>query len=75
MLDADILQNQLYIKQINNQIILPEEQKLLCDKRNLVNIRTAKIHEYEASLLKELDDIAADFFINPKMNGKRRKEY
>lgn len=73
VLDADILQNQLYIKQINNQIILPEEQKLLCDKRNLVNVRTAKIHEYEASLMKELDDIAADFFHKSKNEWKEKK--
>lgn len=73
VLDADILQNQLYIKQINNQIILSEEQKLLCDKRNLVNIRTAKIHEYEASLLKELDDIAADFFHKSQNEWKEKK--
>jgi len=73
VLDADILQNQLYIKQINNQILLPEEQKLLCDKRNLVNVRTAKIHEYEASLMKELDDIADDFFHKSKNEWKEKK--
>lgn len=73
VLDADILQNQLYIKQINNQIILPEEQKLLCDKRNLVNVRTAKIHEYEASLMKELDDIAENFFHKSKNEWKEKK--
>lgn len=73
VLDADILQNQLYIKQINNQIILPEEQKLLCDKRNLVNVRTAKIHEYEVSLMKELDDIADIFFHKTKNEWKEKK--
>lgn len=73
VLDADILQNQLYIKQINNQMILPEEHKLLCDKRNLVNVRTAKIHEYEASLMKELDAIADNFFHKSKIEWKEKK--
>ena len=66
VLDADIIQSKLYIKQANNQIILPEESKLLQDKRNLVNIRTAKVHEYEASLLQKLDLIADQFFVKPK---------
>ena len=74
VLDADILQNQLYIKQINNQMILPEEHKLLCDKRNLVNIRTAKVHEYEASLIKELDTIADSFFEKNKNEWTEKKE-
>ena len=73
MLYADKLQNQLYIKQISNQMILPEENKLLCDKRNLVNVRTAKIHEYEASLMNELDDIADKFFHKSKNEWKEKK--
>lgn len=74
VLDADILQNQLYIKQITNQMILPEEQKLLWDKRNLVNVRTAKIQEYEASLMKELDDVAEKFFYKSPNEWKEMKE-
>ena len=66
VLDADILQNQLFLKQSNNQVILPEESKLLQDKRNLVNIKTAKVHEYEASLLQQLDNVADQFFVKPK---------
>lgn len=65
-LDADILQSQLFLKQSNNQLILPEESKLLQDKRNLVNIKTAKVHEYEASLLQQLDSVADQFFVKPK---------
>lgn len=65
VLDADILQNQLFLKQYNNQVILPEESKLLQDKRNLVNIKTAKVHEYEASLLQQLDSVADQFFVKP----------
>lgn len=74
VLEADILQNQLYIKQINNQMILPEEQKLLYDKRNLVNIRTAKVHEYEALLIRELDTIADNFFVKTKNEWTEKKE-
>lgn len=66
VLDADIIQGKLYIKQINNQSVLPEEIRLLQDKRNFVNIRTAKIHEYEASLLLQLDNVAVQFFVKPK---------
>lgn len=66
VLDADIIQSKLYIKQANNQIILPEESKLLQDKRNLVNIRTAKVHEYEASLIQQLDHVADQLFVKPK---------
>jgi hypothetical protein len=73
VLDADILQNQLNIKQINNQMISVEENKLLHDKRNLVNIKTAKIHEYEASLLIQLDEIANYYFIKPKNLWEEKK--
>lgn len=66
VLDADIIQNQLFLKNANNQVVLPEESKLLQDKRNLVNIRTAKVHEYEASLLQQLDSVADQFFMKPK---------
>ena len=63
----------MYIKQINNQMILPEEHKLLYDKRNLVNVRTAKIHEYEASLMKELDAVAVNFFNKSKNEWIEKK--
>ena len=66
VLDADIIQSKLYLKQANNQAILPEERRLLQDKRNFVNIRTAKVHEYEASLLLQLDNVAMQFFVKPK---------
>lgn len=66
VLDADILQTKLFLKQASNQAISLEESKLLQDKRNLVNIKTAKVHEYEASLLLQLDDVADHFFVKPK---------
>lgn len=74
-LDADILQNQLYIKRLNNQFISVEEDRLLSDKRNFVNIRTAKTHEYEASLLLQLDTVAENFFKNLRMDGERKKSH
>ncbi|MCM1049999.1 MAG: hypothetical protein NC433_16405 [Clostridiales bacterium] len=40
----------------------PEKEKLITDTRNCVNIQTAKIHEYGASLINEMDDIATLFF-------------
>lgn len=54
-------------------MISVEENKLLHDKRNLVNIKTAKIHEYEASLLIQLDDIANYFYIKPKNLWEEKK--
>lgn len=74
VLDADILQNQLFLKQASNQMILPEESKLLQDKRNLVNIETAKVHEYEASLLQQLDSIADQFFVKSKHIWEEQKK-
>ena len=56
-----MMQYQLFIRQSNNQVILPEESKELQDKRNLVNIRTAKGYTYEASLLLKLDSVADQF--------------
>ena len=41
-----------------------EKHKLFCDKRNLVNVRTAKKHEYETSLKKELYGITDIFHIS-----------
>lgn len=74
VLDADIIRNQLYLKQANKQTILPEENRLLQDKRNLVNIMTAKIHEYEASLLQQLDGVADQFFTKPRHVWEEQKK-
>ena len=40
---------------------------------NLVNIKTAKIHEYEASLLIQLDEIANYYFIKLKNLWEEKK--
>ena len=61
-LDADELGYQLGIKQMSGQYITPEEESLYQDKCNLVTIRTAKVHEYEASLLHKLDEVALKFY-------------
>lgn len=74
VLDADIIQNQVYLKQANNQMISLEENKLLQDKRNIVNIKTAKVHEYEASLLYQLDSVADQIFTKPKNIWKEQKK-
>ena len=51
-----------------------EENKLLQDKRNIVNIKTAKVHEYEASLLYQLDSVANQIFTKPKNVWKEQKK-
>lgn len=47
---------------MNNIMVTYEEEKQIFDKRNLVNIRSAKIHEYSASLILQLDEIAVVFY-------------
>ena len=61
-LSADRFQLELVLKQNNGWQITPAEQELLTDKRNTVNVRTAKLHEYEASLLLRVDDLGKRFF-------------
>ncbi len=50
----------------------PEKEKLITDTRNCVNIQTAKIHEYEASLINEIDDIARTFFGQKRWEEQKR---
>ncbi len=47
---------------------------MLCDKRNLVYVRTVKVHEYGAALMKELDTIADNFFVKTKNEWTEKKE-
>lgn len=61
-LDADTLSYQLGLKQMNGQMLTQEESMLYKGKRDTVTIRTAKVHEYEASLLQKLDEVATRFF-------------
>ena len=38
------------------------KESLLIETRNCVNVQTAKVHEYETSLLLELDDLGFMIF-------------
>lgn len=63
VLDHDLVQRQRELKQMNNNIMVTyEEEKQIFDKRNLVNVCSAKIHEYSASLILQLDEIAFVFY-------------
>lgn len=64
-LDADTTYYALQNKQISGQIVREDEKALLENKRNLVIIQTAKVHEYEATLLNKLDDVANAFYRKP----------
>ena len=55
-------------------MISEEEEELLKNKRNLVIIQTAKVHEYEAALLNKLDDVANAFYKRPGIWGKYKQE-
>lgn len=61
-LDADALGYQLGTKQMSGQFITPEENSQYRSKCDLVMIQTAKVHEYEASLLQKLDEVALKFY-------------
>ena len=51
----------------------PEEIALLQGKRNVVLIQTAKLHEYEASLLQKIDKIAIPFYGKGENSWHNRK--
>ncbi len=59
-LKVDNLQLEKQIVSLGN-LFPPEKEKLIFDTRNCVNIQTAKVHEYEASLINELEDLAIRF--------------
>ena len=61
-LDADALSYQLGTKQMSGQLVTPHEDCQYRGKCDLVTIRTAKVHEYEASLLQKLDEVAIKFY-------------
>lgn len=61
-LDADAFSYQLGIKQNSGQIITPDEDSLYNSKCVLVTIQTAKVQEYEASILQKLDEVATRFY-------------
>lgn len=51
----------------------PEEIALLQSKRNLVLVQTAKLHEYEASLLEKINKIAKPFYGKDENSWNNRK--
>lgn len=64
---SDSLKHSIQVLTFENQrlcgiIINPQEIEYAESLRNKVNIMTAKLHEYEASLLIELDDLADRFY-------------
>ena len=62
VLDADLLQlEKSSIIPSSMPNIFPKEA-ILIETRNNINIQTAKVHEYEASLLLELDDLGFKIF-------------
>ncbi len=58
VLEADILQLE---KASYAGTPFPKETALI-EIRNLVNVQTAKVHEYEASLIQDLDSLASEFY-------------
>ena len=62
--DAEILRLHLCVKKSNNQFVSEDENNALIDKRHVVTVRAAKIHEYQASLIQRLDEIAKAYYGN-----------
>ena len=61
VLESDSYQLQLNNKAMIGQMITVDENNLLIQKRHLVTVQSAKIHEYETSLIIKLDEIAIAF--------------
>ncbi len=59
VLNADLLQSEKYAFPF---AFTQEKEIRLCDIRNTVNIQTAKVHEYENSLLCELDNLGIEIY-------------
>ena len=61
-LDAEKSRLEMLAKMQGGQIVTDYEHQQFLNKRNLVNVRTAKLHEYEASLLNKLDELGELFY-------------
>lgn len=59
VLNADLLQLEKYSSSFG---FSQEKESLLIATRNTINVQTAKVHEYEASLLRELDDLGIEIY-------------
>lgn len=67
-LEHDLLQMEMTQRETT-----PEGIALLQGKRNLVLVQTAKLHEYEASLLQKIDKIAIPFYGKGENSWANRK--
>ena len=63
-LKYDLQMQSLEEQRLRGIMINPQEIEYSESLKNKVNIMTAKLHEYEASLLIELDDLASWFYEN-----------
>lgn len=73
-LQSYALEHDLLWMEMNNRQYSPEELNALQGKRHLVIVQTAKLHEYEASLLQKIDKIAALFYCSKKSTWEERKK-
>ena len=67
------LEHDLCQMEMTQRPTTPEEMALLQGKRNLVLVQTAKLHEYEASLLQKIDKIAIPFYGKDENSWVNRK--
>lgn len=73
-LQSYALEHDLLWMEMNNRQYSLEELNALQGKRHLVIVQTAKLHEYEASLLQKIDKIAAPFYCSKKSTWEERKK-
>lgn len=62
VLNYTLQYNNIQIKSAQGMVVTPEETKNLDDLKNLVNISTAKLHEYTTGQAMELGKIAEEFY-------------
>lgn len=68
VLNYTVQYNSMQIKSAQGMLVTPEETKNLDDLKNLVNISTAKLHEYITGQAMELGKIAKDFYGDKKQH-------
>lgn len=73
-LQSYALEHDLLWMEINNRQYSKEELNALQGKRHLVIVQTAKLHEYEASLLQKIDKIAVPFYCSKNLTWEDSKK-
>lgn len=63
-LEAEKYELQIGLKMQQGYSITPDEAKLLSIYRDSIMIKISKIHEYEAALMNELNELCEEFFTN-----------